>query len=104
MKEFFNAAFTLNGLKVGYQDLSEVAYSLVKEGEPYEQEIGDFLLDWVSDRQDIRMQTSGSTGDPRTILMPKNAMVHSALATGEFLGLGDGQGRRHHFPCRLAGQ
>ncbi|MEJ2584834.1 MAG: AMP-binding protein, partial [Robiginitalea sp.] len=87
MKEFFNGAFTLNGIKVTYQDLSEVAYSLVKEGDAYEQEIGDFLLDWVSDREEIRMQTSGSTGAPRDIFMPKNAMVHSALATGKYLQL-----------------
>lgn len=71
MKEFFNGAFTLNGVNIGYGDLGEVAYSLVKEGDPYEQEIGDFLLDWVSDREDIRMKTSGSTGAPGVIHMPK---------------------------------
>jgi O-succinylbenzoic acid--CoA ligase len=105
MKEFFNGAFTLNGLKVRYQDLSEVAYSLVKEGDPYEQEIGDFLLDWVSDREEIRMQTSGSTGSPREILMPKNAMVHSALATGEYLGLDEGTRALLCLPARsIAGK
>ena len=105
MKEFFNAEFALNGLKVGYQDLSEVAYSLVKEGDPYEQEIGDFLLDWVSDREDVRMRTSGSTGAPRVIRMPKNAMVHSALATGEYLGLGEGTSALLCLPTRsIAGK
>ena len=105
MKEFFNGAFTLNGVKVRYQDLSEVAYSLVKEGDPYEQEIGDFLLDWVSEREEVRMQTSGSTGAPRTIHMPKNAMVHSALATGEYLGLDEGTKALLCLPARsIAGK
>ncbi len=105
MKEFFNRAFTLNGVKVSYSDLSEVAYSLVKEGDPYEQEIGDFLLDWVSEREDIRMQTSGSTGSPRDLYMPKNAMVHSALATGEYLGLGEGTRALLCLPARsIAGK
>ncbi len=105
MKEFFNGAFTLNGIKVGYKDLSEVAYSLVKEGDPYEQEIGDFLLDWVSDREDIQMKTSGSTGAPRVIHMPKKTMVHSALATGEYLGLEEGTRALLCLPARsIAGK
>jgi O-succinylbenzoic acid--CoA ligase len=105
MKEFFNGAFTLNGIKVGYKDLSEVAYSLVKEGDPYEQEIGDFLLDWVSDREDIQMKTSGSTGSPRIIHMPKNTMVHSALATGEYLDLKEGTRALLCLPARsIAGK
>ena len=57
MKEYFNRAFALNGLSVGYEDISEVAYSLVKEGEPFEREIGDFLLDWVSDAPTVELQT-----------------------------------------------
>jgi O-succinylbenzoic acid--CoA ligase len=105
MKEFFNGAFTLNGVNVGYGDLGEVAYSLVKEGDPYEQEIGDFLLDWVSDREDIRMKTSGSTGAPGVIHMPKKTMVHSALATGKYLGLEEGTRALLCLPARsIAGK
>lgn len=29
-----------------FDDLKEVAYSLIKEGVPFEQEIGEFLMDW----------------------------------------------------------
>jgi O-succinylbenzoic acid--CoA ligase len=87
MKEYWNPAFTLNGLPTAFEDLSEVAYSLIKEGEPYEREIGDFLMDWISPGPDIRQQTSGSTGPPKSLALSKEAMVESARVTGEFLGL-----------------
>jgi len=90
MKDNFNEAFQLNGLQISYDDLSEVAYSLVKEGEPFEREIGDFLLDWITESPVIQQKTSGSTGAPREIEIPKSAMVSSARATGEFFQLQEG--------------
>lgn len=86
----FNTGFSINGLRIAYADLSEVAYSLVKEGEPYEREIGDFLLDWVSESPDIIQRTSGSTGMPKEIHLLKETMVKSARLTGDFLSLGEG--------------
>ena len=86
----FNTAFSINGLPVAYADLSEVAYSLVKEGEPFEREIGDFLLDWISESEHILQRTSGSTGSPKDVYLSKKAMVKSALLTGSFLELGEG--------------
>lgn len=86
----FNTAFSFNGLPIAYADLSEVAYSLVKEGDPFEREIGDFLLDWISESEYILQRTSGSTGSPKEIYLPKKAMVKSALLTGGFLDLGEG--------------
>jgi O-succinylbenzoic acid--CoA ligase len=86
----FNSAFSINGLQIEYKDLSEVAYSLVKEGEPFEREIGDFLLDWISESVDILQRTSGSTGLPKELRLTKKSMVKSALLTGSFLDLGEG--------------
>lgn len=86
----FNTAFSFNGLRIAYDDLSEVAYSLVKEGDPYEREIGDFLLDWISESEHILQRTSGSTGSPKEIRLSKKAMVKSALLTGSALDLGEG--------------
>ena len=86
----FNNAFSINGLPIAYADLSEVAYSLVKEGDPFEREIGDFLLDWISESEHILQRTSGSTGSPKEVYLSKKAMVKSALLTGDFLELGEG--------------
>ncbi len=79
--------FRFNGHAFNKEELKEVAYSLVKEGFPYEQQIGDFLMDWLNAKDHIAMRTSGSTGEPKTVLIQKEKMVNSALATADFFGL-----------------
>lgn len=90
MKEAYHPAFRIAGQAFGLRDLGEVGYSLVKEGDPYERDIGDFLIDWVSDRDHVMQHSSGSTGAPKSIRLKKEHMVHSARVTGAFLGLGPG--------------
>lgn len=82
--------FKLNGLSYSYVQLKEMAYNLIKEGEAFEKEIGDFLLDWMDNKNTLEVRTSGSTGKPKLISLQKNHMVNSALATGEFFGLQPG--------------
>ena len=77
--------FKLNGFHLDKDDLCRVAYSFIKEGEEFEKPVGEFLLDWFDDKPYIEMQTSGSTGVPKIITVDKQAMVNSALATGDFL-------------------
>lgn len=79
--------FTLNGVTVSFNDLDEVSYNLIKEGEPYEQVIGDFLLHWIDKNDSIEVNTSGSTGAPKLIRLGKQQMINSALATGTFFNL-----------------
>ncbi len=82
--------FKINGISLSHDELKEVAYSLIKEGETFEKEIGDFLLDWLDDNPTLQVHTSGSTGKPKPIMLQKRHMVNSALATGEFFGLHPG--------------
>lgn len=84
---FVHPHFKLNGFHLTEDDLCRIAYSFIKEGEPYERAVGDFLLDWFDQRDFIEMQTSGTTGIPKLIKVDKQAMVLSALATGEFFDL-----------------
>ncbi len=79
--------FKFNGHFFSKQELLEVAYSLIKEGEGYEIAIGDFLIDWLTPTDTIRVSTSGSTGTPKLMILQKQNMVNSALATGDFFGL-----------------
>ena len=79
--------FKLNGIHFSFEDLKEVAYSFIKEGELFEQEIGAFLSDWIDHNDFILVKTSGSTGEPKTITLQKQAMVNSAIATGDFFKL-----------------
>ncbi len=79
--------FKLNGEHYTKNELKEAAYSFIKEGLPYEQAVGDFLLDWLDDNDFIKVKTSGSTGAPKTIKLKKQHMVNSAIATGDFFNI-----------------
>lgn len=97
--------FKLNDSSFLYEDLKEVAYSHVKEGLPFEKNIGDFLIDWLDDKEYVLVQTSGSTGTPKTIKLQKQAMVHSAIATGDFFKLEPGDKALHCLPSNyIAGK
>ncbi|MEO0059740.1 MAG: hypothetical protein RLZZ312_1387 [Bacteroidota bacterium] len=82
--------FKLNGVHLNAEDLCRVAYSFIKEGDDFEKPVGDFLLDWFNEKPFIDMLTSGSTGIPKTIRASKQAMVNSALATGDYFDLSPG--------------
>lgn len=93
-------AFKLNGFHLNREDLCRVAYSFIKEGEDFEKPVGDFLLDWFDGKSYIEMHTSGSTGIPKTIRVDKQAMVNSALATGDFFELHAGNKALHCLPVK----
>lgn len=92
--------FKLNGFHLNREDLCRVAYSFIKEGEDFEKPVGDFLLDWFDGKSYIEMHTSGSTGIPKTIRVDKQAMVNSALATGDFFELHAGNKALHCLPVK----
>ncbi len=79
--------FKFNGVAVSFNDLEEISYSLIKEGEPYERDFGDFLLNWIDKEPTIQVKTSGSTGIPKTIHLRKQHMVNSAFATAKYFNL-----------------
>ncbi|TDD97051.1 AMP-binding protein [Flavobacterium cellulosilyticum] len=90
--------FKLNGYHINLEQMYYVAYSFIKEGEPFEQHVGNFLLDWFDDKSFIELQTSGSTGNPKVFKIEKQAMLDSALATGDFFGLKPGDTMLHCLP------
>ena len=92
--------FKLNGFHLNKEDLCRVAYSFIKEGEEFEKPVGDFLLDWFDSKSYIEMQTSGTTGTPKKISVSKQAMVYSALATGDFFDLKAGDKALHCLPVK----
>ena len=86
-KASVHPSFSIHRRAISFNDLSEVSYSLIKEGEEFEKNIGEFLLDWIDDSPTISVQTSGSTGAPKTIVLKKVQMQNSALATGSYFNL-----------------
>jgi len=90
--------FKLNGFSFTKDDLLRVAYSFIKEGSYYEKPLGIFILDWFDPKSYLEINTSGSTGAPKIIRIEKQAMVNSALATGDFFNLQPGQKVLHCLP------
>jgi O-succinylbenzoic acid--CoA ligase len=87
--------FKLNGFHLNKEDLC-----FIKEGADFEIPVGDFLLDWFDSKTYIEMETSGSTGIPKKIRVEKQAMVNSALATGDFFELAPGDKALHCLPVK----
>lgn len=98
-------SFKLNGFHFDRDNLVRVAYSFIKEGEDFEKPIGEFILDWFDERSYIDLQTSGTTGAPKTIRTSKQAMVESAIATGDFFDLRPGNRALQCLPVKyIAGK
>ena len=93
--------FKLNNEHFNHSSLREVAYRFVKEGEGYQKQIGNFLLDWLDSKNYILVKTSGSTSKPKLIKLEKQAMVHSAIATGNYFNLKDGNKALHCLPTEF---
>ena len=73
--------FKLNGNSFStLKELLEFSKSISKEA-------FSFLEDWFSDKEYIQVQTSGSTGAPKDILLKKEHIRNSALATADFFSL-----------------
>lgn len=92
--------FKLNGFHINRENLCRVAYSYVKEGREYEKSVGDFILDWFDQKTYMEMNTSGTTGAPKIVRIEKQAMMESALATGDFFDLSPGNRVLHCLPMK----
>ncbi len=91
MKKLYNINlhpnFAIQSRGYSINDLTELSYSFIKEGEEFEKHIGEFILDWIDDSPIITVHTSGSTGAPKAITLKKEQMLNSALATGKYFNL-----------------
>jgi len=97
--------FRLNGFGHTESTLMDAAYSLIKEGEPFEQEIGDFLMDWLSKGDTLMVTTSGTTAIPKRLFVERQKMIASARLTGEFFDLTPGKSCLLALPARyIAGK
>ncbi|WP_375241965.1 AMP-binding protein [Lacinutrix sp.] len=79
--------FKYNGVHYNFKSSQNLALDLVKTKASYNCDIGSFLIQWLDQSKTITLNTSGSTGVPKTITMQKRAMVNSAIATGVYFNL-----------------
>ncbi len=55
--------------------------------DPYMLQSLHFCQDWLKGKNEFKLQTSGSTGIPKSILVKRSQMLSSAKATGQFFDL-----------------
>ncbi len=71
----------------------------------WEKEWLDFLSEWYAGDDSIVVNTSGSTGNPKTIRLPKEFVAASARRTLLYFGLKEGDRVLHCLPSRyIAGK
>jgi len=97
----------LNGKPITSDEISDLAtnktisLSILE----WEKELFLFLNEWFSDSDFILAHTSGSTGEPKTIKLPKSVMIKSAERTIRYFGLQPGNRLLLSLPCQyIAGK
>lgn len=97
--------FRLNGVSYDRDHLLSYAHELSNAKQEYLSELGRFVMDWLSDKPDIKLQTSGSTGVPTQILAPKAMLSASAMTTIRAFNLQPSQQALFCLPVRyIAGK
>lgn len=79
--------FKYNGFHYSRENLKHLGTSLIKEGSDFDTQIGAFILDWIDNKSFVVVNSSGSTGIPKSIRVLKSHMLNSAIATGDFFKL-----------------
>lgn len=82
---------TINGQ--WYDNRELLAYSsnqIVSVISPWEKEIYRFIINWLSDMDHIVQFSSGTTGMPKEIRLPKVSMMQSAKLTCDYLKIKEG--------------
>jgi len=93
----------INGQKYSDNELNFLIAErlLLPQLPEWERELYTFLREWFSPSDFIEAQTSGSTGEPQIIRLPKTMMERSACRTIEFFGLQAGNRILLSLPCRF---
>lgn len=104
---FTNDHIILNGNKISAIEISGLHFE--KTTDPsiseWEKELFLFLNEWFSDSDFVLARTSGSTGEPKSIELPKSVMIKSAERTIEYFGLKNGDRLLLSLPCQyIAGK
>lgn len=91
MKTLLHPEFKLNGKSFASPDiLRKYALKLCETGIGEKIAIGNFIVEWLNDKDFIQVKTSGSTGAPKEITLKKVQVFNSASATVNYFNLKEG--------------
>lgn len=100
-------ARAINKLTINGEDLQgeEIVRYCMGIGREDLSQLGIFVKEWLSDSPGIALQTSGSTGEPKTMRVQKDQMLASAAMTAEYFGFDKAQTALLCLPVKyIAGQ
>jgi O-succinylbenzoic acid--CoA ligase len=83
-------AFTYNGIRNSREEWISFIASTVGEASEWEQPLLSFMQSWLNDEDFVEVQTSGSTGQPKTWKASKRAMIASATLTANYFNRKEG--------------
>ncbi len=86
-----DASISINGVFYTPSNISESLKSLSETNHLFLIEVLLFLQEWWNEEESIKVQTSGSTGQPKQIMLSKKAMRESAKRTLSILGIKKGE-------------
>ena len=92
--------FRLNGTAYTAETLLVAAQKWNSDEDRELRELAQFVTDWCSEKTYMTLQTSGSSGQPKTIVLPKTAFEASVLQTGQFFNLSAGDSALLCLPLR----
>jgi O-succinylbenzoic acid--CoA ligase len=75
--------FTINNISYKKDELVKFAFDVLDKGkvDDWESDIYQFILAFLDEEVSIQQKTSGTTGDPKTIELKREAMIQSAKMT-----------------------
>ncbi|MFM9005975.1 MAG: O-succinylbenzoic acid--CoA ligase, partial [Flavobacteriales bacterium] len=76
--------FSYNGRSMAVEEWKTLLNEMAQSSESWEQSHARFMLNWFDSADSIEVQTSGSTGAPKTMRVLKSAMAASALMTAQY--------------------
>lgn len=97
----------LNGQKLSAEEIPTLLTESRKNASvpDWQKELYQFLKEWFSDSDFVLAQTSGSTGEPKPIELPKSLMRKSAEQTITYFGLKKGDQLLLSLSCQyIAGK
>jgi O-succinylbenzoic acid--CoA ligase len=71
-------------------DFNNLNINQLSPSSEFEMKIKNFVEEWFSDSETVKIQTSGSTGTPKIFNIEKKKMINSAVMTVDFLRLKQG--------------
>jgi o-succinylbenzoate---CoA ligase len=104
---YTNDHIILNSKKISAIEISDLCFEKTTDPSTPEgkNELFLFLNEWFSDSDFVIARTSGSTGEPKSIELPKSVMIKSAQRTIDYFGLKKGNRLLLNLSCQyIAGK